>query len=119
MTFDSKMWAIETISARPIYVLTQWQAFECQVGRSKGRSRHFVGAPGGDINPVVSGAILRFDPETACGATASDKVYQLGKEVGLTTDGRSMWSRWKDANEATDVVDVTDEVSRLLGAMER
>lgn len=119
MTFDSKIWAIETISARPIYVLTQWQAFECQVRRSQGRTRHFVGAPGTDINPVISGAIVRIDTGSACAATAGDKVYQLGKEVGLTTDGRSMWSRWKDANEATDVVDVTNEVSRLLGAMER
>lgn len=119
MTADSKIWAIETISARPIYVLTQWQAFECQVGRSKGRSRHFVGAPGGDINPVVSGAILRFDPETACGATASDKVYQLDHKVGLCQAGENIWSIWLNANKATEVVDVTDEVSRLLGAMER
>ena len=119
MTSESKIWAIETISARPIHDLSECQAFECQVGRSKSRSRHFVGAPGTDINPVISGAIVRIDPGSACAATAGDKVYQLGKEVGLTTDGRSMWSRWKDANEATDVVDVTDEVSRVLGAMER
>ena len=118
MTFESKIWSIETISAKPIYALTQWQAFECRVGRSKGRSRHFIGAPGPDINPVISGAIVRFDPGTSCGATASDKIYQLGKEVGLAPAGERIWSLWKDANEATDIVNVTDDVTKLLGAME-
>jgi hypothetical protein len=114
MTFESKIWAIETISARPIYALTQWQAFDSGLGRSKGRSRHFVGAPGPDINPVISGTIVRFDPGSSCGATASQQVCRLDPEVDLSHSGKRMWSIWLDANKASDVIDLTSEIVNLM-----
>lgn len=45
------------------------------------------------------------------GITSSGRVYELRGTPGFNSDGEYAWNRWLAINSATDVADVTAEIS--------
>ena len=108
------VWAIESIEETPEVRLDDWLCFELQMERRAGRSRHLVGSTGRDRHGQVSSAICAMDPGTRKCTTKSGRVYELGPRNGLTADGEYTWRQWIRINQASSIVDVTDEIRKLL-----
>lgn len=108
------VWSIESIEETPEVRLDDWLCFELQMERRAGRSRHLVGSTGRDRHGQVSSAICAMDPGTRKCTTKSGRVYELGPRNGFTADGEYTWRQWIRINQASGIVDVTDEIRKLL-----
>ena len=102
------------MSERPEIVLTDWLVFEVKLPGRTERTRHFSGQNITDCEGRASSAIVTFDPKTGRGITESGRVYQLQGRTGFTGDGEYTWSRWKNINSVTDVVDVSVEIKKMM-----
>ena len=108
------IWAIESIEQTPEVLLDSWQCFELQrLGRPE-RTRHFAGSNARHWHGQVSSAIVAMDPATRRCTTSSGRVYQLGESNGLAGNGEYTWHQWLRINQATAIVDVTDEIKKML-----
>ena len=108
------VWAIESIEQMPEVMLDSWQCFEVQLPGLHGKTRHFAGTKVRERHGQVSSAIVAMDPATRRCTTQSGRVYELGTRNGLTADGEYTWRQWLRINQATDIVDVTDEIKKML-----
>jgi hypothetical protein len=110
------LWVPRSVTDTPEVCLSDWSVFEVQMRGSETRTRHFVGTNISERSGRTSSRIESFDASTRQGLTQSGRVYQLlGTRTGLSGDASYTWNAWLRINAATDVVDVTDEISRLLG----
>ena len=108
------IWAIETIEQTPEVVLDSWQCFEVQLPGLPERTRHFAGSNARHWHGQVSSAIVAMDPATRRCTTSSGRVYELGEGNGLAGNGEYTWHQWLRINQATGIVDVTDEMKKML-----
>lgn len=108
------VWAVESIEKTPEVVLDSWQCFEVQLPGPLGRTRHLAGRIVRDWHGQVSSAIGAMNPATRKCTTQSGRVYELGAQNGLTADGEYTWGKWLRINQATGIVDVTDEIKKML-----
>lgn len=108
------IWVCAPVSERPEIVLTDWHVFEVQLPGRTDRTRHFAGQNATDIEGRASSAIVRLDAVTRKGITSSGRVYELLGGTGFTSDGQYTWNAWKRINGATDVVDVSPEILKLM-----
>ena len=108
------VWTPAPVSERPEIVLTDWHVFEVQLPGLNTRTRHFAGQNITDDEGRASSAIVTIDAATGRGRTRSGRVYQLTGSTNLRGDGEYTWNRWKSINGATDVVDVTAEVKKMM-----
>jgi len=108
------IWAIESIEQTPEVVLDSWQCFEVQLPGLPGRTRHFAGSNARHWHGQVSSAIVAMDPATRRCTTSSGRVYELGESNGLAGNGEYTWRQWLHINQVSDIVDVTDEIKRML-----
>lgn len=109
------IWEIRSISEEPDTKLLDWRVFEIQQADRAERTRHFVGSVGRDYDGQCSSAIVEFDPSTRRGLSELGRIYQLmgrGSGIGMSAD--YVWSNWKRKTGATGVVDVTDEIKKLI-----
>lgn len=107
------IWAIESIEQTPEVMLDSWQCFELQRLGRPGRTRHFTGTNVRERHGQVSSAICAMDPATRRCTTQSGRVYELGTRNGLTGDGEYTWRQWLLINQATAIIDVTDEINKM------
>lgn len=89
----SEIWIIEPSYARPKDVLYEWRVLD------DNGVRRFVGLANRARVPVVTDAIVQFDPDLRQGATKNWHVYMLAEEPAPTA-----------------VSDVTAEVVELMAA---
>lgn len=108
------VWAIESIEQTPELMLDCWKCFELQLPGQPGRTRHLAGSNARHWHGQVSSAIVAMDPSTRRCTTNSGRVYELGERNGLTGDGDYTWGQWLRINQATGIVDVTDEIKKML-----
>lgn len=108
------VWAIESIEQTPELMLDSWQCFELQLPGQPGRTRHLAGSNARHWHGQVSSAIVAMDSATRKCTTRSGRVYELGIRNGLTGDGDYTWHQWLRINQATGIVDVTDEIKKML-----
>ena len=108
------VWAIESIEQTPELLLDSWQCFELQLPGLPGRTRHLAGSNARHWHGQVSSAIVAMDPATRSFTTSSGRVYELGERNGLAGNGEYTWHQWLRINQATDIVDVTDEIKKIL-----
>ena len=108
------VWIPAPVSARPEIVLRDWSVFEVQLPGLTMRTRHFAGQNVTDHEGRTSSAITTFDAATGRGITQSGRVYQLHGGTGLSGDGEYTWCRWLSINSATDVMDVTAEIKKMM-----
>lgn len=108
------VWAIESIEQTRELMLDSWQCFELQLPGLPGRTRHLAGTNVRGRHGQVSSAICAMDPDTRRCTTRSGRVYELGTRNGLTGDGEYTWRQWLGINQAGDIIDVTDEVKKML-----
>jgi hypothetical protein len=108
------VWAIESIEQTPELMLDSWQCFELQLPGLPGRTRHLAGSNARHWHGQVSSAIVAMDPSTRRCTTSSGRVYELGELNGLAGNGEYTWHQWLRINQATDIVDVTDEIKKML-----
>jgi hypothetical protein len=106
--------AIESIEQTPELMLDSWQCFELQLPGRLGRTRHLAGSNARHWHGQVSSAIVTMDPATRRCTTSSGRVYELGECNGLAGNGEYTWHQWLRINQATDIVDVTDEIKKML-----
>ena len=111
---SSGFWAIESIEQTPEVLLDNWQCFELQLPGLPERTRHLAGSNARHWHGQVSSAIVAMDPATRRFTTSSGRVYELGERNGLTGNGEYTWHQWLRINQATDIVDVTDEIKKIL-----
>ena len=108
------VWAIESIEQTPELLLDSWQCFELQLPGLPGRTRHLAGSNARHWHGQVCSAIVAMDPATRRCTTSSGRVYELGERNGLAGNGEYTWHQWLRINQATDIVDVTDEIKKML-----
>ncbi|ABM39898.1 hypothetical protein [Polaromonas naphthalenivorans] len=108
------VWAIESIEQTPELMLDSWQCFELQLPRLTYRTRHLAGSNVRNWHGQVSSAIVAMDPATRRCTTKSGRVYELGERNGLIGDGQYTWGQWLRINQPSDIVDVTDEIKKML-----
>ena len=108
------VWAIEPVEVTPDVVLDDWNCFEVQLPEAHSRTRHFAGHNVRNGHGRVSSAICEVDPSTRRCKTASGRIYRVGMRNGLGFDGEYTWQQWVRINYATDIVDITAEVKKLL-----
>ena len=108
------VWAIESIEQTPELMLDSWQCFELQLAGRLGRTRHLAGSNARHWHGQVSSAIVTMNPATRRCTTSSGRVYELGERNGLAGNGEYTWHQWLRINQATDIVDVTDEIKKML-----
>lgn len=108
------VWAIESIEQTPELMLDSWQCFELQLPGLPGRTRYLAGSNVRHWHGQVSSAIVAIDPATRRCTTKSGRVYELDERNGLTGDGDYTWHQWLRINQATGIVDVTDEIKKML-----
>ena len=108
------VWAIESIEQTPELMLDNWQYFELQLPGLPGKTRHLAGSNARHWHGQVSSAIVAMDPATRRFTTSSGRVYELGERNGLAGNGEYTWHQWLRINQATDIVDVTDEIKKML-----
>lgn len=108
------VWAIESIEQTPEVMLDSWQCFEMQLPGRPCRTRHLAGSKVRNWHGQVSSAIVAMDPATRKCTTQSGRVYELGTRNGLTGDGEYTWGQWLRINQPSDIVDVTDEIKKIL-----
>lgn len=108
------VWAIESIEKTPEVLLDNWQCFELQLPGLHGKTRHLAGSNARHWHGQVSSAIVAMNPATRRFTTSSGRVYELGERNGLAGNGEYTWHQWLRINQATDIVDVTDEIKKIL-----
>ena len=108
------VWAIESIEQTPELMLDSWQCFELQLPGLPSRTRHLAGSNVLNWHGQISSAIVAMDPATRKCTTRSGRVYELGVRNGLTGDGEYTWHQWLLINQACSLVDVTDEIKKIL-----
>lgn len=108
------VWIPAPVSERPEIILTDWHVFEVQLPGLEERTRHFAGQNMTDREGRTSSAIVTFDAANGRGVTQSGRVYQLKGSSNLRGDGEYTWNRWRNINSAIDIVDVTDEIKKLM-----
>lgn len=109
------VWVIGPVDDEPQLCLDDWSAFEVLVPDIGIRTRHFVGTNLYGREGRASSPIVEFNAATRQGRTSSGRVYQLvGKRTGLCSDSSYVWNLWKSRNQAKDVVDVTEEIKKLI-----
>jgi hypothetical protein len=108
------IWATESIEQTPEVLLDSWQCFEVQLPKTLGKARHLAGRNARNGHGRVSSAIGAMDPATRTCTTQLERVYKLGERNGLTPDGEYTWRQWLHINQASDIVDVTDEIKTML-----
>lgn len=109
------VWVIGPVEDEPQLRLDDWSVFEVLVPSIGVKTRHFVGTNLRGREGRASSPIVEFDSATRQGRTSSGRVYQLvGKRTGLCSDSSYVWNIWKSRNQVTDVVDVTDEIKKLI-----
>ncbi|PQA78070.1 hypothetical protein [Rhodoferax sp. TS-BS-61-7] len=116
------VWVIAPVEDEPQLCLDDWSVFEVLVPDIGVRTRHFVGTNLRGREGRASSPMVAFDAVTCKGMTASGRVYQLvGKRTGLCSDSSYVWNIWKSRNQVVDVVDVTNEIKKLIagGSNER
>ena len=111
---SGSVWAIESIEQTPELMLDNWLFFEVQLPGLPGRTRHLAGSNARHWHGQVSSAIVAMDPATRRFTTSSGRVYELGERNGLAGNGEYTWHQWLRINQATDIVDVTDEIKKIL-----
>lgn len=89
----SEIWSIEPSYARPKDVLYAWRVLDI------GGLRRFSGLANRARVPMVTDAIVQFDPDQRQGTTKTGHVYMLAEEPAPTAVG-----------------DVTAKVVDLMGA---
>lgn len=109
------VWRPVDIEGEPQTTLSEWRVFEVKMPFEETRTRHFVGWAWPSQEGRVSSKIVQFDVITRRGITQSGRIYELVGCSGNNPDGDYTWRRWMNLNEATDVVDVTSEISLLPG----
>lgn len=108
------VWAIGSIEQTPEVMLDSWQCFEVKLARLPYKTRHLAGSNALNWRGQVSSAICALDPATRRCTTKSGRVYELGARSGLTGDGEYAWFEWLRINEPSDIVEVTDEIKKIL-----
>ena len=108
------VWAIESIEQTPELLLDSWQCFELQLPGLPGRTRHLAGSNARHWHGQVSSAIVAMDPATRRFTTSSGRVYELGERNGLAGNGEYTWHQWLRINQAIGIVDITDEIKKIL-----
>lgn len=108
------IWAIESIVQTPEVMLEDWSCFEVQLPGLPGRSRHLAGSKMRNWHGQVSSPISFVDPATRRCTTRSGRAYELGERNGLTLNGEYVWHQWVRINQASRIVDVTNEVIKML-----
>lgn len=108
------IWAIESIDQTPEVMLDSWQCFEVQLPGLPGRTRHLAGSNARHWHGQVSSAIVAMDPATRRCTTSSGRVYELGERSGLAGNGEYTWLKWLSINQPSDIIDVTDEIKKML-----
>ena len=108
------VWAIESIEKTSEVMLDSWQCFELQLPGQLGRTRHLAGSNARHWHGQVSSAIVAMDPATRKCTTKSGRVYELGTRNGLTGNGEYIWYQWLRINQPTVIVDITDEIKKML-----
>ena len=108
------VWAIESIEQTPELLLDSWQCFELQLPGLTGRTRHVAGSNARHWHGQVSSAIVAMDPATRRCTTSSGRVYELGERNGLAGNGEYTWHQWLRINQAIGIVDITDEIKKIL-----
>ena len=108
------VWTIESIEQAPELMLDNWQCFELQLPGLPGKTRHLAGSNARHWHGQVSSAIVAMDPATRRCTTKSGRVYELGERNGLAGNGEYTWHQWLRINRATGIVDVTDEIKKML-----
>jgi len=107
------VWACEDGADSPVVVLRRWRIYEVKLPLRDKRTRHIIGYIQALREGRVSSALKSFDLATMCGATESGRAYELqgpqGPRLGWG-EAEYVWGRWKQLSEATDVVDVTEEL---------
>lgn len=113
------IWKILSVSDEPDTKLLDWRVFEVQQSDREGRTRHFVGSVGRDYDGQSSSAIVEFDPSTRRGLSELGHIYQLmGRGSGIGMNADYVWCTWKRKAGATDSVDVTDEIKKLISTQQ-
>jgi hypothetical protein len=108
------VWIPAPVSIRPEIVLMGWHVYEVQLPGLEARTRHFAGQNVTDHEGRASSAITTFDAANSRGITQSGRVYQLHGGTGFTGNGEYTWCQWLSVNSATDVVDVTAEIQKMM-----
>lgn len=109
------IWTIGPVEDEPEVSLEDWSVFEVFVQDIGVRTRHFAGTNIYGREGRASSPIVSFDVATRQGRTSSGRVYRLvGTRTGLCSDASYVWNIWKSRNEAADVVDVTEEIRKLI-----
>lgn len=108
------VWKATSVEETPCITLVSWRVFEVSSSHYGERTRHFCGYNVTEYEGRVSSKIVSFDYETGRGITDSGRVYQLAGPSGHNGDGLYVWGIWVNRLNATDIIDVTDEIEKQL-----
>jgi hypothetical protein len=101
----------------PVVELTSWSVFEVPLyGSDAPWTRHFVGFAEELGLAQVSSAIVLYDYEHSCGASANHRVFQLVGASGTHSEGAALWRKWKALNGVYKERDVTAHFHKELQA---
>lgn len=93
---------------QPVVELSNWLVFEVPLyGADAPWTRHFVGFANELGLAQVSSAIVMFDQEHHCGASANHRVFQLVGDSGRHPEVQRLWDRWKALNDVNQERDIT------------
>ncbi|CAN7465664.1 hypothetical protein [Paraburkholderia hospita] len=102
-----------SVEIQPLVFLTRWQVMEVD-----GQSRHFIGHNTEMNTGRASTRIVKFDPETRRGVTASGRIYELVGESGVDAQANLLWTVTCAVHEATSM-DVSSEYEQPRIAPQR
>lgn len=99
-------------SAQPTLLIADWRISEVTV---KGkRQRHVWGWNLHDREGRASTAITDVRVDERVLITESGRRYRLVGPSGKNADGAWVWDMWRTANDATEEIDVTEELQAIL-----
>ena len=111
------IWKAAPVEVQPKTTLTRWGIYEVQLPGESQRTRHFVGCSIESWREGhTSSKIISLDVKTGKGVTRGGRMYVLHDLPGLNLNAEHTWCWWCEINQATDIVDVTEEVWAAMKA---